>query len=136
MKVLSPDGTELFQSFSAPGHWFPWFAVCHQEKFFVSCHWAHCVKVFDKEGVFLYNIGSEGSRDRQLSRPVGLVVDSFGRLIVCDRNRLQVFTLDGKFVTKIEPQRTGLGRPCSVTVSNDGRLFVTDKEKNCVHVFQ
>ena len=136
IKVLSPDGTELFQSFSAPDRdGSPWFAVYHQEKFFASCD---CVKVFNKEGVFLYNIGSEGSGDGQFIGPDGLAVDTFGRLIVCDwnNNRLQVFTLDGKFVTKIEPQSTGLGRPCSVAVSNDGRLFVTDEEKDCVHVFQ
>ena len=139
IKVFSPDRTELFQSFSAPdGDWFPQFAVCHQEKFFVSCHLAHCVKVFNKEGVFLYNIGSKGSGDGQFSCPGKLAVDSFGCLIVCDPNnsRLQVFTLDGKFVTKIKPQCTGLGWPRSVAVSNDGRLFLTDVEKHCVHVFQ
>ena len=139
IKVLSPDGTELFQYFSAPDcDWLPWFAVCHQEKFFVSCYSADSVKVFNKEGVFLYNIGSKGSGDVQFSCPVGLAVDTFGRLIVCDcdNNRLQVFTLDGKFVAKIEPEGTVLGRPRSVAVSNDGRLFVTDEWKHCVHVFQ
>ena len=139
IKVLSPDGTELLQSFAAPDcDASPSFAVCHQEKFFVSYFWASCVKVFNKEGVFLYNIGSSGFGDGQFNGPVGLAVDTFGRLIVCDRinNRLEVFTLDGKFVTKIEPQRTGLGTPWSVAVSNDGHIFVTDVKKHCVHVFQ
>ena len=138
IKALSADGTELFQSFTAPCDWFPWFAVCHQEMFFVSHFSAHCVKVFNKEGVLLYNIGSKGSGDGQFNCPVGLAVDTFGHLIVCDCNnkRLQVFTLDGKFVTKIEPQHTGLGRPRSVAVSNDGHMFVTDVENDCVRVFQ
>ena len=138
IKVLSPDGTELLQSFVAPDcDRLPLFAVCHQEKFFVSYSWADCVKVFNKEGVFLYNIGSKGSGDGQFNGPVGLAVDTFGCLIVCDinNNRIQVFTLDGKFVTKIKPKRTGLGRPWSVAVSNNGHLFVTDAEKHCVHVF-
>ena len=53
VKVLSPDGTELLQSFSAPDCVFsPWFAVYHQDMFFVCYGWAHCVKVFSKEGVF------------------------------------------------------------------------------------
>ena len=139
IKVLSPDRTGLLQSFSAPDRaGFPWFAVSHQERFFVSHFSADCVKVFNKEGVFLYNIGTEGSCNRQFNCPVGLAVDSFGRLIVCDcdNNRLQVFTVEGKFVTKIEPQRAGLGRPFSVAVSDDGRIFVTDVKKDCVHVFQ
>ena len=138
IKVLSTDGTELLRSFSAPDcRWFPESAVCYQETFFVSYFWADCVKVFNKEGVFLYNIGSEGSGDGQFNGPVGLAVDTFGRLIVCDskNNRLQVFTLDGKFVTKIEPQRTGRWWPWSVAVSNDGRMFVTDVKKHCIHVF-
>ena len=139
IKVLSPDGMELLQSFAAPdcGE-FPSFAVCHQEKFFVSYHWADCVKVFNKEGVFLYNIGSKGSCDGQLIGPAGLAVDKFGRLIVCDadNNRLQVFTLDGKFVAVIKPQHNALGTPWSVAVSNDGHMFVTDVEKHCINVFQ
>ena len=100
---------------------------------------ADCVKVFNKEGVFLYNIGSSGSGDGRFRFPAGLTVDTFGRLIVCDydNNRLPVFTLDGKFVTKIRPQRTGFGWPWSVAVSNDGRLLVTDVEEHCVYyVFQ
>ena len=37
VKVLSPDGTELSQSFSAPDcDDSPWVAVCHHDKFFVS----------------------------------------------------------------------------------------------------
>ena len=37
VKVLSPDGTELSQSFSAPDcDDSPWEAVCHHDKFFVS----------------------------------------------------------------------------------------------------
>ena len=139
IKVLSPDGKELLQSFSAPdGVWSPSFVVCQQEKFFVSYFWADCVKVFNKEGVFLYNIGSGGSDDGQFNGPDGLAVDMFGRLIVCDcyNNRLQVFTLDGKFVTKIAPQRPACGRPLSVAVSNSGHMFVTNAKEHCVHVFQ
>ena len=136
--VLSPDGIELLRSFTAPDcDAFPSFAVCHQEKLFVSYPWASCVKVFNK-GVFLYNIGSKGSGDGQFHHPAGLAVDTFGCLIVCDRlkDKLQVFTLDGKFVTKIESQRTELEMAACVAVSNDGRLFVTYVSKDGVHVFQ
>ena len=56
---------------------------------------------------------------------------------MCDqRARLQIFTLDGKFVSKIEGEHTGLNSPNSVAVSSDGKLFVTDENENCVHVFQ
>ena len=137
VKVLSPDGTQLLQSFSAPDcDVRPWFAVYHQDMFFVSYGRAHCVKVFSKEGVFLYDIGSEGSGDGQLKKPVGLTIDKFNNLIVCDygNSRLQVFTLDGKFLYTIQQQMKYLPFSNSVAVSNTGYLYVA--EEDCVHVFQ
>ena len=58
VKVLSPDGTELSQSFSAPDcDDSPWEAVCHHDKFFKSYPTARCVKTFNNDGGFLYDIG-------------------------------------------------------------------------------
>ena len=58
VKVLSPDGTELSQSFSAPDcDDSPWEAVCHHDKFSVSYPTARCVKTFNNDGGFLYDIG-------------------------------------------------------------------------------
>ena len=78
-------------------------AFYHQDRFFVSDGKANCIKVFSEERKFLYIIGSEGSGDGQLNRPIGLAIDKFNNLIVCDeRNkRLQIFRLDGTFVPKI-----------------------------------
>jgi len=139
VKVLSPDGKDLLLSFSAPGcDSFPWCAVYHQDKFFVSYVEAHCVKVFNKAGVYLYDIGSEGSGDGQLSKPTGIVIDKFNHLIVCDsgNERLQLFALDGRIFTKMEGQFfDNSGLLTAAAVSNDGHLFVTDYEKNCIYVF-
>jgi len=139
IKVLSPDGKDLLLSFSAPGcDLYPCCTVYHQDKFFVCYSGAHCVKVFNNTGVYLYDIGSEGSSDGQLSRPTGLAVDKLNRLIVCDRGneRLKLFTLDGKFVTKIEGQFFDKSNLRNAAVSNYGHLFVTDLAKNCIYVFQ
>ena len=137
--VLSPDGRNVLQSFRAPGcDADPWCAVYQRDKFFVSCPNAHRVMVFNNAGEYLYDIGSEGSGDGQLERPIGLAIDKFNRLIVCDRDkdRLQLFTLDGKYVTKVagsffdhNSQLVG----CAV--SNTGHLFVTDYKKHCIYVF-
>ena len=151
IKVLSPDGTELVQSFSASDcDESPWVGVCHQDMFFVSYPSAHVVKAFSKEGEFLYDIGSEGSGDGHLSKPLGLVIDRFNNLVVCDGDNsdLKVFSLDGKFVDKIisdykdfalmlsDCRDCAFKYPCSVALSSNGKaLFIADSAKNCVFIF-
>ncbi len=138
VKVLSPDGTEFLQSFRAPDlYGSPSLALFHQGIFYVSYKLAHCVTLFSNEGVYLYNAGTEGFD--KLYHPVGLAVDKFNNLIVCDRGngRVQVFTLDGKFVNSIigSPDMH-LEQPWAVAVSATGQLFVTDVGKHCVYVFE
>ena len=138
IRVLSPDGDDLLQSFSAPGcDSLPWCAVYHRDTFFVSYPHVHCVKVFNNAGVYQYDIGCKGSGDGQLSCPIGLVIDKFNQLIVCDagNRRLQLFTLDGKFVTKISGQHFVPNCLCGVSVNKNGNVLVTDHDKNCIYVF-
>ena len=56
--------------------------------------------VFNNAGEDLHDIGSERSGDGQFSAPTGLAIDKF---IVCDRDndRLQLFTLEGKYLAKV-----------------------------------
>ena len=138
IKVLSPDGNDLLQSFSAPDcDYEPYCAVYHHNTFFVSYRNANCVKVFSNAGVYQYDIGCEGSGDGQLKFPTGLVIDNFNQLIVCDRDneRLQLFTIDGKFVTKITGQHFIDSSLCDVAVNKNGNVLVTDADKNCIYVF-
>ena len=138
VKVLSPDGTQLILTISGPDHARPFSAVSHQDIFVVSYYLVHNVKVFSNDGVFLYNIGTPGFGDGQLYCPVSLAVDSFSNLVVCDpgNSRIQIFTLDGIFVSKIQGHHTGLAWPYFVSVSPTGQLCITDPPKHCVHVLQ
>ena len=135
--VLSPDGTEVLLTFTAQDcNASPCSAVYHQNMFFVSYQKAHCIKVFNEEGVFLYNIGSKGSGDGQLHCPTRLAIDKFNNLIVCDKNnsRLQFFTLGGKFVNSTLTRQ--FNRPCAIATSNSGYVIVTYDVKNAhVKVF-
>ena len=139
IKVLSPDGKNCFQSFRAPGcDAVPWCVVYQQDKFFVSYPEASRVMVFNNAGEYLYDIGSEGSGDGHFKLPTGLAIDKLNRLIVCDmgNRRLQLFTLDGKFVAKVAGSFFDHNsRLTDCTVSNTRHLFVTDKNKHCIHVF-
>lgn len=130
VKVLSPDHTKLLQSFRMRNYdAFPWFAIYHKEKYFVSYCMAHCVKVFNEEGVPLYDIGDfEG--------PAGLAFDKFDQLIVCDpiKSSVQILTVDGKLVGWLV---CDLGScPCSVAVTRNGGVLVSDVNKHQICVFQ
>ena len=134
VKVLSSDGSQLLLTIRESANALPRHAISHQKMIFVSCYLAGVVKVFsEKDGVFLYSIGVSN-----LSSPVGLEVDRFDNLVVCDRDnaRLQIFTLDGKFLSSVEGQHNGLSEPYSIAASSASQLFVTDYSKHCVHVFQ
>ena len=139
IRVLSPDGNDLLQSFIAPDYDSElWCVVYHQDTFFVSCPLADCVKVFNNAGVYQYDIGCEGSGDGQLKVPTGLVIDKFNQLIVCDsgNKRLQLFTLAGKFVTEITGQCFDVdSRLYAVAVNKNGNVLVNDFGKNCIYVF-
>ena len=134
VKVLSSDGSQLLLTIPNSANALPRHAVCHQKMIFVSYSLEGIVKVFsEKDGVFLYSIGIS-----KLSNPLGLEVDRFDNLVVCDRDkaRLQIFTLDGKFLNTVKGQHNGLSEPYSIAVSSASQLFVTDYSKHCVHVFQ
>ena len=138
IKVISPDGKNLLQSFKVPGcDKEADCVVYHQEKFFASFSRACRVMVFNNAGEYLHDIGSKGSGDGQIRNPIGLVIDTFSRLIVCDagNRRLQLFTLDGKYITQISGSFFEESYLRYAVISNTGHLFVTDSRRKCVHVF-
>ena len=138
IKVLTADGKNLLQSFKAPGcDKTPDCVVYHQEKFFASFYSACRVMVFNNAGEYLHDIGSKGSGDGQFLEPNGLVIDKFNCLIVCDsgNSRLQLFTLDGKYIAQIAGSFFEGGYPRYAVISNTEHLFVTDSDRHCVNVF-
>ena len=138
IKVLTADGKKLLQSFKAPDcDEASDCVVYHQDKFFASFNSACRVMVFNNVGEYLRDIGSKGSGDGEFLKPVGLVIDKFNRLIVCDakNSRLQLFTLEGKYITQIAGKFFESGCPEFAVISNTEHLFVTDCDRHCVYVF-
>ena len=111
--------------------------VYHQDKFFASFLFGDRVMIFNNAGEYLHDIGSEGSGDGQFSEPIGLVIDKFNHLIVCDagNSRLQLFTLDGKYIAQIAGSFLEGGYPHFAVISNTGIMFVSDSDRHCAHVF-
>ncbi|XP_022780097.1 tripartite motif-containing protein 2-like [Stylophora pistillata] len=131
--VISSDGTELVTRIAASEHdQSIKCAIYHEQTacFFVSDSKADLVNVFDEDGNFLNEIGGE-----RLLNPTGLAIDKFNNLIVCDtgNQRLKVFTTEGDFLSETEKC---FHTPYFIAVSNEGKVLVTDYEKNCVFLFQ
>ena len=138
VKVLSPDGNDQLVSMTAPNcDKYPECAVYHQDKFYVSYPGDHCIKVFDKTGVYINDIGCKGSSDGQVNYPVGLVIDKCNQLIVCDVNnrRLQHFTLSGKFLRKLRGEYLSNNNPWYAALNNNGNLIVAGRFGNCIFVY-
>ena len=138
VKVLSPDGNDQLVSMTAPNcDKYPECAVYHQNKFYVSYPGDHCIKVFDKTGVYLHNIGCQGTNDGQFDYPLGLVIDKYNRLIVCDVNnqRLQLFTLTGKFLSKLQEESLNDCPLCAAINLNSDTLYVSSLWSNNICVF-
>lgn len=124
--VLSNDGAEVVLSFTAPeSNLTPYLAVYHQDLFFVLFWWPHCLKVFNNDGDFLYDIGTEGSGDEKLQKPVDVAIDKYNNLIVCDNGdqKIKVFTLDGSFLNLVGQDNKR--PPSSVATSSNGYIFVS-----------
>ena len=139
IKVLTGDGKNLLQSFKAPDcDEVLDCVVYHQDKFFASFYRACRVMVFNNAGEYVHDIGSKGSGDGQFSEPRSLVIDKFNRLIIYDsgNRRLQLFTLDGKYISQIAGSFFEGGYPHYAVISNTGHLFVTDTQRYCVYVFR
>ena len=64
---------------------------------------------FDTNGNFIKSWGTLGSGDGQFDKPVSVIIDSKGDIIVNDRgtNRVQKFDSDGNFILKFGSTGTG-----------------------------
>ena len=131
VKVLSPDGTGLVQSFKGPHSLdYPTSAVYHENKFFVLYNLHNYVTVFNNEGLYLYDIGKEEFVVGSLRK--SLTIDAFNNLIVCDNDNssLHVFSLDGKYINSFNE---GDLSPWSVAAFED-KLLVCDYKNHVIHV--
>ena len=64
-----------------------------------------------------------------------------GHLMVCDNgnHRIQVFNLNGKFVTKFGTEGSRIGEfnaPLSAAVLNDGKIVVSDNGNRRIQIFE
>ncbi len=90
-----------------------------RDRVYCSDEWTNTISVFDSSGKFIEKWGATGSADGELLRPAGIAVEKNGNVIVVDsgNNRLQVFSLEGKFISTSPTGRTIASRNCRLPAS-------------------
>lgn len=117
-------------------------------RIFVTDGGANCVKIFDLNGTFLAQFGSQGSGQGQFLQPSGIAYDRAGnQLAVVDTNncRIQFFDLNGTFTKSIGaygsgPLRFSSPRSVAFEYSSDfrtaTRMYVVDSFQSRVQVIE
>ena len=113
----------------------PRCCIPYKNMFLVCDRGDRCIKAFDQSGTFLYKFGMEGNQDGELAYPNCLLVDSSDNILICDtdNNRVQQFSLDGRFTGKSTAHL-----PCLVGIvaAPDGRILVTSGWDNKVFILK
>jgi tripartite motif-containing protein 71 len=91
----------------------------------------HRVQIFDSEGNYKRQFGTEDKEDGQFDRSSGIASDAHGNLLVVDlTNRLQVFDPEGEHLctrSDLGLHTDWSGKDCSgITWSTDGKIAVAN----------
>ena len=141
IKIFFPNG-QFSHKIGIEGSFsFPFHCVQHENYLLVSDSNEHCVKVFKRDGNFLYQFGKKGEGDGEFNTPRCLSVNKAEHLMVCDirNHRVQVFELSGKFITKFGTKGSGIGEfnlPFSTAVLSDGRIVLSDFGNHRIQIFE
>ena len=86
------------------------------------------ISKFTRDGRFIKSWGKLGSGSGEFRTPHSLAIDSRGRLFVADRGnvRLQLFDLDGKFLTETKD----FSRISGLFIDRNDRLYAADSESS------
>ena len=137
VRFFSPEGN-ILKTIGKGWLQKPFDCLCYEDKIIVSDHDAHLIKVYNSNGRFLYEFGKYGMGDGELNAPTGLAVDKTGHLLVCCENspKVQVFTLEGKFVTKFGKGLSELVRPTSISILTSGLIVVCEFGNHRLQIFK
>ncbi|MFQ5804168.1 MAG: 6-bladed beta-propeller [Candidatus Methylomirabilales bacterium] len=120
--------------------------------------WAHQVKVFSLDGMYLFSIGKQGKKeeardigshdqvwnrgrgDGEFRYPLQIAIGPEGRLYVADTMnfRIQIFDPDGRFLStfgRLGDNPGEFARPKGIAVDSEGHIYVSDAAFNNVQIF-
>ncbi|XP_066275173.1 tripartite motif-containing protein 2-like [Branchiostoma lanceolatum] len=104
------------------------------------------VQVFDKNMNFHHKFGKWGQQPQDMYNPIGVSADSRGNIVLANiggtiggiehGKKLQVFRLDGTWVSTISSDGDKLNIPYGVAVTEDGHVFVADPGDHCIRKYR
>ncbi len=111
--------------------------VDNEDNIIVSDTNNDCVQIFDPAGNFLLQFGCSGNGKGELKQPFGVATDGKHILVVDSGNRrLQIFNKDGTFAGLIESTADLFDQPRGMAITNEGRVYVADRDNHCIKVFR
>ena len=86
----------------------------------------------------MFSFGKEGNEQGEFNYPRYLSVNKDRRLMVCDswNHRIQVFELNGKFVTKVGKKGTETGEFNLPSSTANLRIVVSDLCNDRIQIFE
>lgn len=99
------------------------------------------IQIFDPNGNYLRQFGSQGEQFGQFMRPKGIALDSYQNIYVVDgmHRNFQMFTKTGEllmFVGRLSSRNDGFDNPISIFIDKSDKIYVTDNLNRRVQVFQ
>lgn len=140
---IDKNKDNIIITIGAPGEFISPSGLAYDEKterLYVSDTRAHIIKVYDKSGKFLFNIGKRGGLDGEFNFPSYLAIDNKSRLYVVDgfNFRVQIFDSNGNFLKKFGKLGDASGyfsRPHGIGVDSEGHIYVVDAAFNNFQIF-
>ena len=96
-----------------------------------------CVSLLNPDGEVKHKFGSRGTGKGQLQDPFGVATDGENILVAeAGTDRVQVFQYNGTPVCVIESEGDPLCKPRGLAVTDDGHVYVVDRDNHCVKKYK
>ena len=104
---------------------------------YVADYFNNCVKVFDNTAKYLFKFGN-GKGEGKMSNPIGLLICGNRVLVTQSNNYIQVYELDGKFVSRFGSSGNGklqFSLPFGLSTDEyNGDIYICDCLNNRIQI--